>query len=359
MKRKAETNINVASTVVAIVVGIIGIPLTISQMASCIQKHISKITVSDLQAEDLSSVGIYLTPEEACVITPDDSTIYKKGAMLHTLIKNPKDSDETIKECNLVVTSMEKLEETNIVYFPVTFEDSIGIYAVNNGNVDSDEYSMSLMLTFDNVFGENNANIEYRTEDVVNISVQSGEAKEIFNYTFDELDEVFIGTQQNMGWAHIVANINDERISVGNIAKTDEGYQSFINQGGESPTNPIPIYLKYGDKENPEIKNNYPDLPSNSTTAVDFLLLPDESVEVRFYFDITFSNGDKSESSPETVKISVPIYEDTRDYQNLIEYIQKSNSKRMVYDRDDFMDSSFIYDPEKLYSQYLEEFYLK
>lgn len=340
---------------IGIIASVVATVLAIFEIAPKIHEMTSKITVSNLQTEDLSSAGIYLTPEDACITTHDDSKICKKGAMLHTLIKNPKSSNETIKECNLVVTEINKLEESNVVYFPVTFEDSIGVYAVNSGNINSDEYSIKFMLTFDDTFADSNSNIEYKTEDSVAINLLPGEAKEVCNYTFDELDKVFAGRQLNMGWGHIIANINDEEIFVGNIAKTGDGYASFINQGGEGPYKAIPIYLKCEDTDNPEIKNNFPDLPNNSTTPVDFLLLPDESVEVRFYFDITFSNGDQAKSPVETVKICVPIYEDEYDYGKLVEYISKSGSKRLVYNRDDFMDSSFIYNPEKLYSQYLEE----
>lgn len=361
-KKKNEKNIGTKlafiSTVIMIIVGIIDIinaPPNLFQgvigAIESITRAFGKISIVDIQADDLSTAGIYLTPEESRVIASDNSMIYKKGCIQHVLIKNPKHINETIKECKLVITSIEKTEESNVVYFPVTFDDSIGIYAVNNGNVASDKNCVNLKSTFSDTFFRTGAEMESKTENSVGVSLQSGEAKEIYNYTFDALDKVFDGREENTGWLHIFAEIGDQKIMIGNITKAGSRYESFINQGGQAPAKAIPVYINY-DKQDIEIRNNFPEISNNSTTVVDFMLLPDESVKIGFYFEIIFSNGDKAESPKETVNISVPIYEDEMDYQALIEYIKKSGSKELLYNKADFSDSSFIYDPEKLYNTY-------
>lgn len=305
----------------------------------------SKIDVVDLQVEDLSAAGMYLSSEESRVMTSDDSIIYKKGAVLHLLVENPKETTETIQDCNLVITNSKILKESSIIFFPVTFDNSISIYALNNGNSDRHSVSTKLKFTFDDIFDDGSRKLNYKIENIITVELRAGEFKEVFQYSFEELDDIFLDRPQ---WLHILSETEGKETFVGNIAKVDDGYEAFINQGGDSADNPIPVYLKNG-AEDVEIKNTFPSIANSSTTVVDFLLLPDESVEVEFYFDITFSNGNKAKSPTRKAQILVPLYDDQMDYNALITYIQKSKIKSLTYDSAVFMDTDCIYDAEELY----------
>lgn len=342
---------------VVIVSGILAMIGVIFQISPTIQQLRSKIAIIDVQTEDLSSsaTGIYMSSEDAMIVCDNDANIYKTGAMLHVLVKNPKDTNETIQECNLVVTSIDKLEESDVEYFLISFEDSVGVYAVNNGNTFSGKYNINLKLAFDDAYSYGAAT-NYKEENIIDINLQSGEVNEIFNYSYKKLDKIFSGIQQGV-CAHITAEIDEKIVLVGYIGKSNNGYGVFKYQGSPGENVPIPIYLEYNRPDDARVVNNFPDIPNNSTLPIDFMLLPDQSIKATFYFDITFTNGNKVKSPPETIKILTPIYSNTGDGYSIFDHIGRTHIKSMIYDSDDFMDSDFIYDPEKLYGEYLEEYW--
>lgn len=191
MKKGKKKRFKKLYTWIIIIGAIFALLLDWETFFSRIVAFCSKIDVVDLQVEDLSAAGMYLSSEESRVMTSDDSIIYKKGAVLHLLVENPKETTETIQDCNLVITNSKILKESSIIFFPVTFDDSISIYALNNGNSDRHSVSTKLKFTFDDIFDDGSRKLNYKIENIITVELCAGEFKEVFQYSFEELDDIF------------------------------------------------------------------------------------------------------------------------------------------------------------------------
>ena len=305
---------------------------------------------------DLSYAGIYPVSMEG-MVNREGNIYYKKGAVIDTEFENKSNNSKIITDIDFVIDNIAEIEYYEVDFVPIDFEDGISIYATNNGNVDIENSSVKLGTTFNDIWDEKN-DINFETMNSLKLELSHGEVSEIYQYSYADLLKIFNGGNKS-GWLHVFivdtkgAMINFEPF-ICNIVCDDLGIYSIINQGGDGQQdNIIPIFLD-GKTQKVEIVNNHPEINSHGVTQIQFLVLPNQSMKIDFHIDIVFNDNTKVESERYTANFLVPIYDDANDYLLLREAIMKSKSKRMIYGREENIDSSFLYNPKKLYDNLCE-----
>jgi hypothetical protein len=304
---------------------------------------------------DLSCAGFYPKAEECIVVDDNQNTYYKKGLVLNTQFNNESNNSKIITNINFAIDSISELNSYEIDFIPIDFEDGISIYAINNGNVNINNYCMELSTTFNDIWDGNN-DFDCETKDNISLDLAYGEVKEIHQYSYSELVEIF-GEREN--WLHVFAtNTNNKVINfesfICNIVcdiYNEHGFSSIINQGGDGlDENIVPIFVD-GETLEIELLNKNSKIENNGVTEVQFLILPNKSMKLGFHLELTFSDNTKSVTQNYNSNILVPIYDDEGDYYLLGEALKIGKNKRILYRKDDIIDSSFIYNPKKFYDE--------
>lgn len=306
---------------------------------------------------DLSCAGFYPLAEECIVSDDSQNTYYKKGLVLNTQFNNESNNSKIITNINFVIDNISELKSYEIDFIPIDFDNGISIYAINNGNIDIKNYSIELSTTFNNIWdGDNNFDCE--TNNSILLDLAYGEVKEIRQYSYSELAEIF-GERES--WLHVFAANTDNRMInfepfICNIVcdKYDEhGFYSIINEGDSGAhENTVPIFVD-GETLGVQILNKNPKIENNGITEVQFLILPNKSINLNFHLELTFSDDTNIITQNYCSNILIPIYDDDGDYSLLREAIEISKDKRILYGRDDIIDSSFIYKPKRFYDEIL------
>lgn len=315
----------------------------------------TQITLSSEELQDLSYAGLYPLSEEAKVIDENNNIYYKKGVILNTEINNQNENMDSIKEIDFVIDNMNTLSNFEIDFIPVDYEDSICIYAINNGNTDIKNYKIELASTFNDNWDEKN-DITYESKDSLTLELVGGEVKEIKRYSINELSNIFGGDE---GWLHIFLLaqndsklINFEKFICNIIYEKDtNSFYSIINQGGDGISDSIvPVFVNSGTSR-AEVINRHPEIKSKGITQIQFLILPKQSMRLNYRIEIVFSDESKIVTKDYSANILVPVYDDSDDYYLLRDAIMSSKSKRMIYGKNENIDSSFVYDTKKFYDR--------
>lgn len=313
----------------------------------------TQIALSSEELQDLSYAGLYPLSKEAKVIDENNNIYYKKGVILNTEINNQNENMDSIKEINFVINNMNTLCNDEIDFIPVDYEDGISIYAINNGNTDIKNYEIELAATFNDDWDERD-DITCESKDSLTLELVEGEVKEIKRYSINELSNIF---GRNEGWLHIFSSthndsklINFEKFICNIVYEKDtDSFYSIINQGGEEISDSIvPIFVN-SETSGAEVINRHPKINSKGITQIQFLILPEQSMRLNYHIEIVFSDESKIATKDYSANILVPVYDDLDDYYLLRDAVALSKSKRMIYGKNENIDSSFVYDPKKFY----------
>lgn len=305
---------------------------------------------------DLSYAGIYPLSREG-MVDVNYCTYYKKGAVINLEFENKSNYSKIITNIDFIVNDITEIGNCEVDFIPVDFEENISIYAINNGNTDIEDLKIELGSTFNDIWGRE-SDINYETMDSLILELSHGEIRKICQYSYNDLLRIF-NARNDYGWLHVfVNNSNNKMINfepfICNIVYDVAGIYSIINQGGGGPYNEvIPIFID-GKTSKIEMVNNHPEIKRNGTTGIQFLILPNKSIEIDFQIEIGFSDNTKVESKKYTARFLVPIYNDDNDYLLLQEAIMRSRSEKLLYGRDENIDSSFLYNPKKFYENIWE-----
>lgn len=313
----------------------------------------TQIALSGEELQDLSYAGLYPLSQEAKVIDENNNIYYKKGVILNTEINNQNENMDSIKEINFVINNMNTLSNDEIDFIPVDYEDGISIYAINNGNTDIKNYEIELAATFNDDWDERD-DITCESKDSLTLELVEGEVKEIKRYSINELSNIF---GRNEGWLHIFSSthndsklINFEKFICNIVYEKDtDSFYSIINQGGEEISDSIvPIFVS-SETSGSEVINRHPKINSKGITQIQFLILPEQSMRLNYHIEIVFSDESKIATKDYSANILVPVYDDSDDYYLLRDAVALSKSTRMIYGKNENIDSSFVYDPKKFY----------
>lgn len=188
------------------------------------------------------------------------------------------------------------------------------------------------------------------------LELVGGEVKEIKRYSINELSNIFGGDE---GWLHIFLLaqndsklINFEKFICNIIYEKDtNSFYSIINQGGDGISDSIvPVFVNSGTSR-AEVINRHPEIKSKGITQIQFLILPKQSMRLNYHIEIVFSDESKIVTKDYSANILVPVYDDSDDYYLLRDAIMSSKSKRMIYGKNENIDSSFVYDTKKFYDR--------
>lgn len=291
---------------------------------------------------NLFEIGAYAN-ELDCEFNIGDEKYYKTGCILNMSLLNNNKNAKAIKKCVFYPNNVRLNDVKLIDIIPVTYDDEIKLFAINVGNCD---------INYTNIFvnGKNSLD-SYNNllSKIVPFNIKKGEVKEIYSFSFAELDSV-MNEQENTLYIMVKNQfVKDGECFVGNIYYDKiYGYSSAIYEGeGDSNKMPIPIFLDTNNlKSNMDIISIYPSIEGNQN--IQFILLPNESCKLNFDIEIEFSDGSKIRHNY-IVNIIVPTFNDNLHYAYLIEALAK-NKNGIRHGDNSIILTSFLYSPDIFYT---------
>jgi hypothetical protein len=239
-----------------------------------------------------------------------------------TFIDNPKKSAARITENYLLVHEIETIKTPVIEFFAKVEEDSVVIYAANNGWGNSSKYTVDVEFEAVTPGDLNVNNILTRTNEVPTFSIESGKIVEMIRYNINTIE---LSAMENEGtelyikiWAKPTINgIPVGRKDLGRLSRDGFSlkWNELTSSGGDDGDIKFAVLtnvdeLKAGSKIS--FPGQRPEVTASGSSKIETVIVPDKSC--RMVFQLVYVVNKKTLKTQEfTANITVPYYLEPRE----------------------------------------------